>query len=123
MILPHELLLPHILLTTAWVVWCIRQIRDHLAERTSEFSGFTTAGILNHIRHPYYTAGVILLLFWGDITATNLILKIVGITYFIVGAFLEERKLLREFGDAYRAYQRRVPMFFPRIKRRSPHHG
>jgi protein-S-isoprenylcysteine O-methyltransferase Ste14 len=33
--------------------------------------------------------------------------------YFIIGAFLEERKLLAEFGEEYIGYQRRVSMLFP----------
>jgi protein-S-isoprenylcysteine O-methyltransferase Ste14 len=93
----------------------IRQIEDHLAERTSEFSGFSSSGILRHVRHPYYTAGILLLLFWGDITAANLIFKIAGIGYFVLGAWLEEKKLLQEFGTSYADYQKRVPMLCPRL--------
>jgi protein-S-isoprenylcysteine O-methyltransferase Ste14 len=33
--------------------------------------------------------------------------------YIVVGTLLEERKLVHEFGDAYRNYQRRVSMFVP----------
>ena len=41
--------------------------------------------------------------------ATNIVLSL----YLVIGAFLEERKLLREFGDAYRQYQNRVSMLLP----------
>lgn len=33
--------------------------------------------------------------------------------YIVVGTLLEERKLVHEFGDAYRNYQSRVSMFLP----------
>jgi protein-S-isoprenylcysteine O-methyltransferase Ste14 len=33
--------------------------------------------------------------------------------YLVIGAFLEERKLLKEFGDDYRLYKNRVSMLFP----------
>ena len=33
--------------------------------------------------------------------------------YLVVGAFLEERKLAVEFGDAYGRYRREVSMFVP----------
>ncbi len=33
--------------------------------------------------------------------------------YLVIGTFLEERKLVVEFGDQYRQYQREVPMLFP----------
>lgn len=93
----------------------LRQIREHLAGREAEFSGFFATGILRRMRHPYYSAGMLLLLFWGELTAAGLILKVIGIGYFIIGAFLEERKLIAQFGDAYRRYRTEVPMFVPRI--------
>jgi protein-S-isoprenylcysteine O-methyltransferase Ste14 len=33
--------------------------------------------------------------------------------YFIIGTILEERKLLLEFGERYREYQKNVSMFIP----------
>jgi protein-S-isoprenylcysteine O-methyltransferase Ste14 len=33
--------------------------------------------------------------------------------YVLVGARLEERDLVRDFGDEYRGYQNRVPMLLP----------
>ncbi len=92
----------------------IQQIRDHLDGKNPDYSGFEEKGILSVMRHPYYTSGIVFLLFWGDITVASLIFKVIGILYLLIGAVLEERKLVAEFGDAYRDYQRRVPMFFPR---------
>ncbi len=38
----------------------------------------------------------------------------IGITlYFIIGAIFEERKLLREFGEAYAAYKKSTAMIIP----------
>jgi protein-S-isoprenylcysteine O-methyltransferase Ste14 len=91
----------------------LRQIREHRAGRDAEFSGFTSKGILRRMRHPYYSAGILLLLCWGEPTAANLILKVIGTGYFLAGAVLEERKLVAEFGEEYRRYQREVPMFIP----------
>lgn len=36
-----------------------------------------------------------------------------AIAYFYIGTFFEERRMERKFGEAYRAYRRRVPRFFP----------
>ncbi|MDP3480639.1 MAG: hypothetical protein Q8R88_12775 [Desulfoprunum sp.] len=33
--------------------------------------------------------------------------------YLIIGTILEERKLVVEYGDIYRTYQRQVPMLLP----------
>ena len=38
--------------------------------------------------------------------------------YFYIGTFFEERRLVRTFGEEYRAYQRRVPRFLPRPRLR-----
>ena len=37
--------------------------------------------------------------------------------YFYLGSFPEERKLVQEFGEAYRRYQRAVPRMIPRPTR------
>jgi len=39
--------------------------------------------------------------------------NIVISAYFVIGAYLEERKLVREFGEVYREYQKNVSMLFP----------
>jgi protein-S-isoprenylcysteine O-methyltransferase Ste14 len=64
------------------------------------------------IRHPWYIAGI-LLVWAGDVSLSTLLINIVIIAYFVVGTFLEERKLLLEFGDRYREYQENVSMFIP----------
>jgi methanethiol S-methyltransferase len=80
-----------------------------------------TGGLYNYMRHPLYTAG--LLFIWLTPTMTcNLLALYIGLTcYIIIGAYFEERKLLREFGETYLAYKQKTPMlipFFPRnIKR------
>lgn len=69
-------------------------------------------GILGIIRHPWYLAAGILI--WAsDLGFAELIRNIILDSYLIIGAFLEEKKLVLELGDKYRAYQRQVPMFIP----------
>jgi protein-S-isoprenylcysteine O-methyltransferase Ste14 len=41
-------------------------------------------------------------------------------TYILVGVTLEERDLVRAFGDQYEAYRAEVPMFVPRPWRSIP---
>lgn len=74
-------------------------------------------GILGRVRHPWYAAGI-LLVWVGPKNASLLVTAVVLTVYQIVGAFVEERKLVAEFGEEYRRYQREVPMFVPRLGRR-----
>ncbi|MDY6987122.1 MAG: NnrU family protein [Thermodesulfobacteriota bacterium] len=96
-----------------WQFLGIRQIREGFS--TKSLTGgqdIDTRGILGIIRHPWYAGGIVLI--WTrDVTSATLITNIVLTVYLIVGAYLEERKLIMEYGDKYREYQKRVPMFIP----------
>jgi protein-S-isoprenylcysteine O-methyltransferase Ste14 len=71
-----------------------------------------TSGILGVVRHPWYTA-VILLLWARDMDPAALVVNTVLTAYLVVGTILEERKLVAEFGQNYREYQQAVSMFLP----------
>lgn len=71
-----------------------------------------TSGILDLIRHPWYT-GLLLILWARPADISTLILNTVFTVYLFIGAHLEERKLIDEFGDTYRQYQNNVSMLFP----------
>ena len=74
--------------------------------------GLDTGGVLAHVRHPWYLAALLLL--WGrDLTHIDLGVNGILSVYIAAGSVLEERKLVRAYGDVYRAYQQRVPMLFP----------
>jgi protein-S-isoprenylcysteine O-methyltransferase Ste14 len=75
-------------------------------------------GMLSMVRHPLYSGSILAILgyFIFAPTITNLITALCLITYFIVGLYFEEKKLIREFGDKYRSYQRQVPALFPATK-------
>jgi methanethiol S-methyltransferase len=105
----------------------IHQIKTGETDHTlSEYDVFDTTGIHGVIRHPWYTGGIMII--WSaDIYLSTLLSNVVISVYFVIGAFLEERKLLPEFGDKYREYQKNVSMLLPykwliaRIKRGSTH--
>jgi protein-S-isoprenylcysteine O-methyltransferase Ste14 len=51
---------------------------------------------------------------WGrDLSLSTLLINMVISAYFIIGTILEERKLLLEFGEKYREYQKNVSIFIP----------
>lgn len=69
------------------------------------------------VRHPQYT-GLFVALFgegvvhWPTIFSVALF-PIIVLAYYLL-ARSEERKVENEFGEAYREYRKRVPMFIPR---------
>jgi methanethiol S-methyltransferase len=72
-----------------------------------------TGGLYRYVRHPIYTASLIFIWLLPVLT-WNLLALLIGFSlYFIIGALFEERKLLREFGDAYAEYHNRTPMLIP----------
>lgn len=91
----------------------LRQWRDHRAGREPEEPVLHTGGILARVRHPWYGGGLALL--WGlpELTDVSLVTRLILSAYLVIGARLEERKLIERYGEPYRAYRRRVPMFFP----------
>jgi len=78
----------------------------------SGYNSFVVSGIHRIIRHPWYLGGIVIV--WAeDLSPSAVLINLVISSYFVIGTFLEEGKMVREFGDRYREYQRNVSMFFP----------
>ena len=91
----------------------LRQLRGGDVRPGLEAEGrLCTEGVLGWCRHPWYT-GALLLIWARDLDVATLVVNAVLSAYLVIGAHLEERKLLQAFGEAYRRYQRQVPMFLP----------
>lgn len=104
-----------LLQTDAWAFLGLRQ----LVEASSGGEPVMVAqGLYRWVRHPLYSAG--LLFIWlSPLMGVNLLALNIGLTlYILVGATLEEQKLLREFGQAYAEYQQRTPMLVPGLIRK-----
>jgi len=91
----------------------IRQVReDSACGVLTEDCRLDTGGILGIVRHPWYSGGI-LIVWAGNLDVTAILTNLVITGYFLIGAFIEEQKLLAEFGEEYLDYRRRVSMFFP----------
>ncbi|MGV8058189.1 MAG: methyltransferase family protein [Smithellaceae bacterium] len=89
------------------------QIKEKTNSKLINKTGkLSSRGILGVVRHPFY-AGIFPLLWAGDLDKTALITNVILSIYVLIGTLLEERKLILEFGDAYRNYQQSVSMLFP----------
>lgn len=75
---------------------------------------FTVRGPYRWVRHPLYLFMIILFWTCPILTADRLFFNILWTIWVVVATVLEERDLTNDFGDAYHAYQARVPMLLPR---------
>lgn len=76
-----------------------------------------TSGMYGFIRHPIYTFSMIVIWFNPSMTMNSAALSLAFTLYFIFGAMVEERKLVKVLGKEYRDYQAKTPMFVPFMKR------
>ena len=76
---------------------------------------FTTPLLYRYVRHPLYVG--LLLAFWAapTMTAGHLMFAVASTGYVLIGVFFEERDLIDQFGDRYRAYRAQVGMLIPRL--------
>jgi len=74
-----------------------------------------TDGVYGVVRHPQYLAGILIFTFNPYLTRNWLTVSLMADIYFVLGAFHEERRLIRRFGEEYRVYTGRVPRFVPRL--------
>lgn len=89
------------------------QIKDSDSRQSmAATSDLDTSGIHSLVRHPWYTA--LLLLLWSrPLDIATLVINSVFSLYLIIGSILEERKLVMEFGESYIRYQKDVSMLLP----------
>lgn len=72
-----------------------------------------TSGLYRFVRHPLYFFSLLVIWFVPVMTINWMIFSLLISLYFYIGSFYEEKKMVAQFGDSYRSYQRRVPRLFP----------
>ncbi|MEO7207770.1 MAG: isoprenylcysteine carboxylmethyltransferase family protein [Steroidobacteraceae bacterium] len=84
--------------------------------RAHQQNRLATEGLYGLVRHPQYT-GLFVGLFgegivhWPTIFSV-ILFPLIAITYALL-AYREERHMVEQFGEQYRIYKERVPMFLP----------
>jgi len=96
----------------------LRQVWLYLLGRPYTTLHFGTPGPYRLVRHPLYVGW--LFAFWCTPTMTfaHLLFSLATTAYILIAIQLEERDLVREFGDSYDSYRRAVPMLIPFTRRR-----
>lgn len=77
-----------------------------------------TSGVFNKVRHPMYFGSVLLFLSFVILSYSILaflVWLVICVFYYFISRH-EEKLLSNKFGDEYKDYQKKVPMFIPSIK-------
>jgi protein-S-isoprenylcysteine O-methyltransferase Ste14 len=109
----------------AWGGWSLQPfdpmglspIANRLRGKSPTPPQLSIRGPYRWVRHPLYLFSILMIWSCPDITADRLLFNVMWTSWIIAGAFLEERDLAACFGDAYRHYQRKVPMLIPKTFR------
>ena len=74
-----------------------------------------TTGLNRYIRHPLYLGIIIALVGWSTVYISGAALStlVITIIYVQLGIYLEEKKLVDQFGTQYEDYQKAVPKLIP----------
>lgn len=93
----------------------LRQVYLHFRGYNYRELGFRAPGFYRYMRHPIMAG--FLIAFWVTpvMTMGHLLFAAVTTGYILVAIQLEERDLMRFFGDRYRLYRDQVPALLPRL--------
>lgn len=122
---PHQIVSWVILATSiGFVIDGLRQLRKHGGQKPRAMeenfafentSQLVTSGIYRFIRHPMYSA--LLLLAWGglikNLTIVGLFASLVASLALLMTGLVEERENLAFFGAPYSSYMQRSKRFIP----------
>jgi protein-S-isoprenylcysteine O-methyltransferase Ste14 len=107
-----------IALLSTWIIdhfelFGLKQVWQHFRGQPAPPVEFRERWFYRYVRHPLMAGFIIA--FWSTprMTLGHLVFALVATAYILVAIQLEERDLLREHGEAYDQYRRRVSMLFP----------
>ena len=96
-----------------------RYVQKNYSSDLDEELTLTIGGPYKYSRHPIYFFSIMFLLFRPTMDLFYLTYFLLIVAYFYIGAYYEEKKLVRSFGEIYTRYQESVPQIFPSIPLRA----
>ena len=91
----------------------VRPLMLHISKRPAKPQQIIAKGPYRWSRHPLYLFIIVLIWACPVLTLDRLIFNIMWSAWIVIGTFLEDRDLHREFGNQYREYSSKVPMLIP----------
>ncbi len=102
-------------ITGSYSIFTSHQI---IFRKTEKETGVVTSGVFNKARHPMYLGSILLFLSFVILSYSILAFLfwlVICVFYYFISRH-EEKLLINKFGDKYKEYQKKVPMFIPFIK-------
>jgi methanethiol S-methyltransferase len=93
----------------------LRQVWLCLLGRPYQALRFATPGPYRLVRHPLYVGWFFAFWMTPTMTLAHLLFAAATTAYILIAIRFEERDLVREHGETYEEYRRRVPMLVPLI--------
>jgi protein-S-isoprenylcysteine O-methyltransferase Ste14 len=105
----------------AWTIWALglfvnfrlQPMVDDLRGKQSGSRLVNDRGPYRWIRHPLYLSSLLMIWSNPDLTLDRLLFNLLFTVWVIAAIILEEQGLVATFGEAYRNYQREVPILIP----------
>jgi protein-S-isoprenylcysteine O-methyltransferase Ste14 len=91
----------------------LRQVWLYLVGRPYTARNFATPGPYKLVRHPLYVGWFFAFWMTPTMTLAHLVFALATSVYILLAIQFEEHDMVREFGDTYEEYRRRVPMLVP----------
>jgi protein-S-isoprenylcysteine O-methyltransferase Ste14 len=96
----------------------LRQVFLRLRGQAHTELGFRTPLLYKLIRHPIMLGFLVAFWFTPHMTVGHLLFAGMTSAYILIAVQLEERDLVKHFGEQYREYRKRTPGFLPRLGRK-----
>ena len=92
------------------------KLRSQLsAPETPEATPLNIRGIYRWIRDPFLLSGLVMMLLTPFMTVNLLVIYFLTVIYLYLGSLHWESRLVAQFGDEYREYQKRVHRLIPQL--------
>jgi len=99
----------------------VKPLMRYISNRPDKPQQIIEKGAYQWSRHPLYLFLIVIIWACPVLTLDRLIFNIMWTFWIVIGTYLEDRDLHREFGSQYLEYSSRVPMLIPcRIPRNKP---
>ena len=97
----------------------LRQVWFYLLGKPCEPLKFGTPALYRVVRHPLYVGWFFAFWMTPTMTFTHLLFAAATTAYILLAIQFEERDLVREHGEVYESYRRKVPMLVPSFGKRT----